>query len=50
MNSIVTRLILGHNFQQLPLGLKSIGAVSYTHISFEVIELFDLESFSEGIG
>ena len=50
MNSIVTRLVLEHNSQQLPLGLKPIGAVSYINLSFKFIKLFDPESFSEGIG
>ena len=50
INSIVTQLVLGYSFQQLPLVLKPIGTVSYPHLSFEVIELFDPESFSEGVG
>ena len=49
-DSIIIRLILGHNFQQLPLGLKLIRVVFYTHLLFEIIELFDLKSFSEGVG
>ena len=49
MNSIIIRLILGYNSQQLSVELKSIGIVSYIHLSFEIIELFDLESFSEGV-
>ena len=50
MNSIVIRLILGYNFQYLPLGLKPIGIIPYTHLPFEVIELFDPKSFSEEAG
>ena len=50
MNSIIIRLILGYNFQQLLLGLKPIGVVFYTNLSVEVIELFDPKSFGEGVG
>ena len=37
-------------FSSTPTGLKPIRAISYTYLSFEIFELFDLESFSEGVG
>ena len=48
MNSIVTRLILGYNSQQLSLGLKSIRIVSYTHLLFESSNSLILRALVKG--
>ena len=42
-------MALGYNFQQLPLGLKSISIVSYTYLYFMVFILFDTEGFSKWV-
>ena len=42
--------LLGHISQQLPLGLKQISTVSYTHLQFTIIELGYRYGLGHGVG
>ena len=42
--------LLGHISQQLPLGLKPISTVSYTHLQFTIIELGYRYGLGHGVG
>ena len=41
---------MGHNSQQLSLGLKPIRIVSNTHSPFTKVKLFDSEGFGKSFG
>ena len=49
ISTTVNKLMIdfGIQFPTTPLGLKPIGAVSYTHLSFIVFKLLDVEGFSK---